>query len=535
MKRNRFLLVLLVGILLTITGTSIFGFASPADNTVTAAIRNWDYDTLDPHVSTFTQSWWMINHFTDTLVFMRPDGGFSPALAASWEAVDGGKEWIFHLREGVTFHDGTPWNAQALVDNFDRILDPETNSLSFINKLKGLQATEILDPMTVRLVFEEPFAGFLLAISQPGFGYISPTAFNDPANVKSQDKLVGTGPFILQEEIYQQRVTMVRNPDYAWGPDFMDHQDAAYLDKLIWRFIPEDETRLAALQTGEVDAIAEVPSVEVEGLRADPDYEILFFEKPGIGQVYHLNSQLFPTDDLAVRQAINYAIDQETISEVIFQGLRPPSYGILMRPSPYYNWDIEDMYPYDPEKAMEVLDAAGWIDPTGGGTGTRTKDGRLLVINFATYPGFVAEAPAEMAQAMLRKVGIQMNISVLTGSAMFEGAAMIGSVLNSCVCGDSMADIATALYWYCHSDMAGIVNLAHYSTPEIDALIDTAFQTTDEALKDHALKEVQRIWMEQALCAPTVAATMVWGSNSSLTGVKFLIDGTPTFYDAKFK
>ena len=191
------------------------------------------------------------------------------------------------------------------------------------------------------------------------------------------------------------------------------------------------------------------------------------------------------------------------------------------------------MYSDDPEKAVEVLEAAGWVDPTGGGTGTRMKDGKVLAFNFVTYPGFVAEAPAEMAQAMLRKVGIQMNISVLTGGAMMEQAGMVNSVWNSCVCGDSMADIATAMYWYTHSDMIGMFNFAHYSTPEIDALIDTAFQTTDEAEKDRALKEVQRIWMEQALCAPTVAATMVWGANSSLGGVKFLIDGTPTFYDAK--
>ena len=533
MKRNLQLLLLLIGVLLTVSGTGILGLAAPTDNTVTIAIRNWDYDTLDPHVSTFTQSWWMINHFTDTLVYMGPDGGFSPALASSWEAIDGGKEWVFHLRDGVTFHDGTPWNAQALVDNFGRILDPETNSLSFINKLKGLQSTEIIDALTIKLVFEEPNAGFLLTISQPGSGFISPTAFNDPANVKSQDKLKGTGPFILSEEVYQQRVTMRRNPDYAWGPDFMDHQDAAYLDELVWRFIPEDETRLVALLTGEVDAIAEVPSVEVETLEADPGFQILFFEKPGIGQVYHLNSKLFPTDELAVRQAINYAIDQDTISEVIFKGLRPPSYGLLMRPSPYYNWDIEDMYSYDPEKAIEVLEAAGWVDPTGGGTGTRVKDGKLLSLNFVTYPGFVAESPAEMAQAMLRKVGIQMNITVLTGGAMMQQAGMVNSVWNSCVCGDSMADIATAMYWYTHSDMIGMFNFAHYSTPEIDALIDTAFQTTDEAEKDRVLKEVQRIWMEQALCAPTVAATMVWGANSSLGGVKFLIDGTPSFYDAK--
>jgi len=238
MKRNRVLLVLLIGIVLAVTGTSIFGFAASTDNTLTVAIRNWDYDTLDPHVSTFTQSWWMINCFTDTLVRIDPDGKFSPGLASSWEVFDKGATWVFHLRENVTFHDGTPWNAQALVENFDRILDPETRSLRFIDILRGLQSTEILDPMTVKLVFEVPNPAFLLSISQPGMGFLSPTAFNDPNNVKHEDMFKGTGPFILSKEVYQNQVTMVTNPDYAWGPDYVDHQDAAYIEKIVWRFIP---------------------------------------------------------------------------------------------------------------------------------------------------------------------------------------------------------------------------------------------------------------------------------------------------------
>ncbi len=508
------------------------GGAAIAEDTVTVAIRNWDYDTIDPHVSAFTQSWWMINCFTDTLVSMGPDGNFYPLLASSWEALEDGKVWIFHLAEGITFHDGTPWNAEALLANFERVRTPATKSLWFVDKIRAIETMEAVDDMTVRLVFDAPKPGFLVTISQPGTGFISPTAFQDPANTEAADKYVGTGPFVLTEEIYQQRVTMVKNPEYNWAPEYMGHQGPPMLDTLIWRFIPEDETRLAALLTGEVDVIAEVPSAEMDTLRTDPGFEILFFNKPGVAQVYHLNAQLPPTDDLAVRQAMNYAIDQATISQAIFQGARPPAYGLLMPASPYYNEDIEDMYAYDPDKAIEVLEAAGWEDPTGGGTGTRMKDGELCVVDFVTYPGFVAEAPAEMAQAMLRKVGIQMNITVLTGGAMMEQAGMVDSKFNSCVCGDSSVDTAMELYYFCHSDMLGVYNFAHYATPEIDALIDEALATTDVAVKEANCKEVQKIWMEQALCTPTVCATMVWGSASDLTDVFFTPDGTPVFYDA---
>jgi len=533
MKKNHVSLLLLIGILFTVIGTSISGLASSADNTLTVAIRNWDYDTIDPHISTFTQSIWMINCFTDQLVRIGPDGTFYPGLASSWEVIDDGQIWIFHLREGVTFHDGTPWNAEACVANLDRILDPETKSLRFVDKFAGIQSIDIVDPMTVQLTFDVPKPGLLLSISEPLCGFLSPTAFKNPDNVKHEDFLKGTGPYILSEEIYQQKVTFIRNPQYTWGPEFADHQGAAYIEKIVWRFIPEDETRLAALQTGEVDVIAEVPSAEMDALEASPQFSILFFEKSGIAQVYHLNAELFPTNELAVRQAINYAIDQETISRVIFNDARPPAYGLLMPPSPYYNSEIEDMYAYNPDKAIEVLEAAGWLDPTGTGTGTRMKDGNVLAFDFVTYPGFVAEAPAEMAQAMLRKVGIQMNITVLSGGAMMEQAGMVGSTFNSCVCGDSAIDSAMETYYFCHSDMIGMYNFAHYATPEIDALIDQALSTTDETVKDTAVKEIQKIWMEQALCAPTVCSTNVWGINNRVSDAGFLIDGSPTFYDAK--
>lgn len=511
------------------------GMASFAadSNTLTVAIRNWDYDTIDPHISAFTQSMWMINCFTDQLVRVGPDGKFYPGLASSWEAIDSGQTWVFHLRPGVAFHDGTAWDAAACIANFDRVLDPATKSLRFVDKLSGIQEMTAVDSMTVKLVFDSAKPGLLLSLSEPMCGFLSPTAFNNPANVKSVDKLKGTGPYVLTEEIYQQKVTLVRNPGYTWGPEYADHQGPAYIEKIIWRFIPEDETRLAALQTGEVDVIAEVPTAEMETLQSDPNFDILFYEKPGIGQVYHMNTDIFPTNDLAVRQAINYAIDQETISRVIFQGSRPAGYGLIMPPSPYYNPIVETMYLYNTAKAIQVLEAAGWVDPTGTGTGTREKDGKLLIVNFVTYPGFVAEAPAEMAQAMLRKVGIQMNITVLSGGAMMEQAGMVGSIWNMCVCGDSAINTAEELYYFCHSDMIGVYNFAHYTTPAIDALIDKAMTTTDEAEKEASCMEVQKIWMDLALCAPTVCSTNVWGYNTRVSDATFTLDGSPSFYDAK--
>ena len=171
MKRNRVFLALVIGIVFAITATSIV-LAASTDNTLTVAIRNWDYDTIDPHISTFTQSMWMINCFTDQLVRIGPDGNFYPGLSSSWEVLDEGATWVFHLREGVTFHDGTPWNAEACVANVNRIIDPETKSLRFVDKFTGMQSIDIVDPMTVQLTFETPKPGLLLSISEPLCGFL---------------------------------------------------------------------------------------------------------------------------------------------------------------------------------------------------------------------------------------------------------------------------------------------------------------------------------------------------------------------------
>ncbi|MEM3484634.1 MAG: ABC transporter substrate-binding protein [Candidatus Methanomethyliaceae archaeon] len=510
-----------------------FWFLSSAGSSLTIAIRNWDYDTLDPHISCFTQSMWMINMFTDTLVRMGPDGKIYPGLAESWEMLEQGRVWVFHLRPGVKFHDGTPWNAGALIENFKRVLAPETRSLRFVDKLQGLVRMEALDELTVRLTFDRPVPGFLIAISEPICGFLSPTAFNNPNIKTSPEKLKGTGPWILVNELYQQRVVFQKNPEYNWGPAFAAHQGPAFIDEVIWRFIPEDETRLAALLTGEVDVIDEVAPAQVDNVKLNPQFYVLIYVKPGVAQVYHLNASLPPTDELAVRQAINYAIDQKAISDVIFRGTRPPAYGLFMPSSPYYNPEVELMYAYSPEKAKDLLEAAGWIDVDGDGI--REKEGRKLTINFITYPGFVAEAPAEMAQAMLRKVGIQMDITVTTGSAMMELCGMVDSSYNSCLCGDSAVDTAMETYYFCHSKMIGGFNFAHYASPELDALIETALTTLNEDEKKEALFKIQKIWMELALCKPIVCSSMVLGVSSRVEGIDFLLDGTPNFYDAHIK
>lgn len=505
--------------------------ATPSD-TMNITFRSWDYDTLDPHVTNFTQVWWINNIWTDTLVRQDLDGTFHAGLASSWVSEEAGKVWVFTLRDGVTFHDGTAWNAEAMVANIARVLDPETKSKQFADIFADIMSYEATGAMEVTLTFSEPKATFIQMISSSVAAWLSPTAFNDPANVEIQDKLVGTGPWMLMMEDRGQRIEFKANPDYAWGPDFAEHQDAPYIENIVFSFVVEDETRLTALLTGETDFITEVPTTQVASVNANPDFRVVGKSRPGACQQHHFNTQKAPTNELAVRQACIYATDQEAIVLAVFQGVHPAAYGLLMPAAPYYNEEINDMYPFDPDKARELLDGAGWVDTNGDGI--REKNGMDCEIDFVSFPGYLAEQPAEMVQAYLAEVGIRLNITVTTGSEMMSTCAQCcPGPWNSCVVGSSGIDTVDRLYRFAHSDMIGTSNYTKYVDEELDRLIDVCRTTTDEAEREAAAKRVQVIWNENALSNPLFAIANTFGVSNRIADVKIEIGGAPIFYDAK--
>ena len=530
MKRKSSILILM---LVFVVGMFNLGLLAQSDeDTVTVCLRSWDYDTIDPHVTNFTQVGWMTPVFTDTLVSQDVDGNFYPGLAKSWESKDLGKVWIFHLREGVKFHDGTPWNAEAMIENIDRVLDPATQSKFDATLYEDVETYEAVDPMTVRLVFSEPKATFLQKMADSFMGWLSPTAFNNPENKKISDKLVGSGPWVLVDEQRGQRIEFRKNEDYNWAPEFFEHQGPPYIEKLVFRFVEEDETRFAGFLKGEFDLISEVPTTQIESVKKKEGFRILSQKRPGIAQVHHLNVTKSPTDELAVRRAIIYATDQESIVQAVFQGVHPPAYGLLMPASPYYNEEIEDMYPYSPEKAKQLLEEAGWVDSDNDGI--REKNGEELELIFQAFPGYLAERPAEMVQAMLRQVGVKFDVNVVSGSEMMTTCAKDPSPIHSCVVGQSGVGVVQSIYQFGHSNSLGTNNYPHVDDAEIDQLINIARTTPNEAVRETAMKEVQRLWMKNALSNPIFAISNTFGVNNRLQNITFDITHVgPVFYDAE--
>ena len=455
---------------------------------------NLEPDNLDPAVTPFAVSHWVMMNIYDTLVWRANDGTFLPGLAETWEPSEDGTVYTFTLREGVNFHDGTPFNADAVKFTFDHIVDPESHS-GFASSLLGpYDHTEVVDDRTAKVHFKEPYAPFLDSASQAFLAIVSPTAVQKDREAYLRNP-VGTGFMKFDEWVQNDHISLSRNPDYNWSSPVFDHAGPAYLDKVTFRFYTDTPTRLAALEAGDANLIETPPYNEVQRLIDDPQYEVHQVLNPGLPVVLFLDTVKAPTDDLAVRQAMNFALDRELIVMQGMFGVTKPAYGPLWESTPYYSAEVETLYPYDPEKAAQLLDQAGWVP---GGDGIREKDGQRLTVAIASTD-FINPF-RELSQAMWNAVGIELQVNTMTVAAAFEaiGNDEVNTTAQAWVSSDPV--VLTNLF---HSkNIKGGFAWSKYADPHLDELLQNGESTIDDAERAAIYAEIQKIIMENALIIP---------------------------------
>ena len=275
---------------------------------------------------------------------------FVPALATEWSTSEDGRTWTFRLREGVKFHDGADFNAEAVKYNFERILDPEIGSPRR-SMIEMVEKVEVVDEYTVAITTKTPFGPFLAQISSYNLGMLSPTTAGERGKGYAQNP-AGTGPFKLKAWEPGDTLIFEANQDY-WG-------GKPAIDELVFRVVPEDSTRIMLLKSGDVDAIAGVPAFEVETLKGDQN--VVLISLPGFRTIYvGMNCQQKPFDDPRVRQAVNYAIDRQAIVDHLLRGVATVGVGPESTSIP---GSVKDLPPYgrDVEKAKALLAEAGYPD-----------------------------------------------------------------------------------------------------------------------------------------------------------------------------
>lgn len=389
---------------------------APAGDTSTLIfVQAADAGTLDPAIETSANSLQPIYHIYEGLTDFEPGSTTpEPRLATSWEASDDGLEWTFFLREGVTFHDGTPFNADAVVFNFERWWDTE-NPYNFgadqfiywdymFQGFKGsetsvLAGVEKVDDMTVKLILSRPNASLLNTLAMENFRFASPTAIMEQGEnyATAEGLAVATGPFKVEEWVKEDHLTLVRNEDY-WG-------EMPTLERITFRVIPDSSAAFLALQAGEIDMLTEWASPGPDQLaqaEADPNVQVLYNPAFNVGYL-GLNQGKEWLQNINVRLAIAHAIDKEGIVAALnpdnseaAKEFQPPSlWG--------FNESIED-YPYDPALAAEYLQ-------TAVSEGVEIPDPVIFYV--MPTPRIYFPQPqqlGELIQAQLAEIGINAQI-----------------------------------------------------------------------------------------------------------------------------
>lgn len=475
---------------------------------------------FDPHL--FESNELGIPFFSvyDTLIYRHPQTmDFVPGLAERWEMAPDGLSWTFTLRRDVTFHDGTPFNAQAVAANLDRITNPDNASSKARTLLGPYAAYSIADDYTITLLLSEPYAPLLDALSQVYLGIASPKALAEYTRNSYQWHQVGTGPYRLVEIVSGDHITLRRNEDYAWGPVFYAPVTDRSLDTIEFRFYEDPPTRALALEGGDVQVIGELLPGEVEELIGNNALRIYRVPLAGMAQQFMINTRRAPTDDVAVRQALLYATNRTAIVEAVFRAQSPVAYGPLTRVTPFYDPTVETLYPTDTGFARTLLEGAGWSDSDGDGW--LDHDGERLKLTMVFAGWNQLPDVAQLIQSQWRDLGIDVELVQVSNFSELRSAATEGDY-HLIAFYDWRVDPAVINRFF---TTGGSANWANFSDAEIDNWLAEALRQTDPGMRAEMYGSVQQRLMEQAVVLPIRDVVNLNGASARLEGVIFTAQG----------
>ncbi|WP_156291308.1 glutathione ABC transporter substrate-binding protein [Oceanobacillus salinisoli] len=441
-----------------------------------------DAVSLDPHMTNDTPSANVRINIYDNLVTQDENMELQPSLAESWEQIDE-TTWEFKLREGVTFHDGTEFNAEVVKANIERILDPEIGAavLFMYNMVTEVQ---VVDDYTVRFITEYPFAPLPAHLAHPGGQMISKELIEeDYAAIESGEQPgsvinanpVGTGPFIFEEWKNGQSVTLVNNENY-WD-------EPALLDSVTFNVVPEDLTRISELTTGNAHITTPLSPSDVAQVEGTDGMHVQRQESSSLAYI-GFNMDKEPFDDVRVRQAISMAIDKEQIINGIYDGAGIPANGPLA-PGIFGHDETLNGLEYNVEEAKNLLAEAGYED--GFSATIWTNDDRQRVDT------------ATNVQAQLAEIGIDLEVEILEWGAMLDQTANGEHEMMVFGWTTVTGDADNGLYPLFHSDNLGTPGNRTFTVDEeLDKYLDEARQTADPEARKELYSQAQEKLVELA-------------------------------------
>lgn len=471
-----------------------------------------------PHLGVFTP-----------LVTLGKEKDWVGVLADSWESSPDGKIFTIHLIKNAKFTDGTPVDAEAIRWNLMKYVDPDEGTV-FGEWLIGiLEDVEVVDDYTVRLHLSTPYASILYVLYQMGIA--SPTAYEKWGEDFGMHP-VGAGPWILKEWVTDNYAVLVRNPDFNWAPKGLyEDPGPVRVDEMIVKFITEDQTRLAALKTGEVQ-VARIPDPNVDEMLSNPDVRVYSY---GSWNLFYLgfNCQSPPWDNRDLRWALAHAVNRNEVAQLAWEGHATPVLGPLTPAATGYNPELmaEIAAPYDPTIAMQLLDDLGYKDVDGDGF-REDPDGKPWnpsLITSSVTANF--RRGAEVLEAQLRAVGVKVELNVMDSASLME---MTKAGTHELFFFRYAHNDPNVLQYFFKPEFIGASNRARYANEELAALLTKADQMMDPAERLEVLDQIQESIVTEAPWIPLLVENVYVGVRKELVNWEFTPDGTLLYWNAYF-
>ncbi|MDB4895335.1 MAG: extracellular solute-binding protein family 5, partial [Firmicutes bacterium] len=508
---KRFGVVCLSALMILVAGCSGSGGSAPSnskgDNGAPAQKggklivgRSQPSDTLDPAATIAGPSWEIFRLIYSTLVTKTKDG-FEGNLAEKWDVTTDAKTWTFTLRKDQVFSNGDPVNADAVAFTFNRILDPKTKAPSR-GFLGPLDKVEKVDDYTVKFIMSQPFALLLDNLAIEYFGIVDPKAVAKSGADYGRNP-VGSGPWKLKEWVTGDRIVLVPNEQYKGFHSFLTNKAKPFADELVFREIPQIETQLAALQSGEINFVSGLPGDKASQFKGRTDIKLLTSERStaiaylGFGMnkaaAGQTNSFKAPFDDIKVRQAMGYAVDANQIIDKVLYG-----FGVRNgTPMPTGNFGYDPGlkqygFEFNLQKANQLLDEANW---KMGADNIRQKDGKKLEVSFWALNSSGMGDVAQVIQSQLAKVGMKANVTALdvaTYTARVATSDMQLELISVGWSSPNILNIMTTLGW----------GTGLYNEKGLTDLLNKAQSTPDAAQRKQLYAQTQQMMLTSAILVP---------------------------------
>lgn len=503
--------------------------ASVSQKTDVTAAMSVDFMTMDPMDTSDTLSGGVQRLIMDGLFGFDDEMKIIPLLAESYEANEDATEYVIHLRQGISFSDGTPLNAEAAKANFDRWGDKELGLKRTTLLCNVLKSTEAVDEYTVKVTLTEPFGAFVATLAHPACVLMSPQVI-EQGKEACAERPVGTGQYLFKEWIAGDHTTVTLNKDW-WGYDpeicggkALAEPDAGF-QSITFRPVGENASRVAMLQSGEADFIWPVPTESMETLAADENVYVGADEGIVVRYMF-MNTQKAPFNDVRVRQAMNYAIDKDAYIAVVKNGLASKATSILGPATQHYKGN--EPYAYDLEKARKLLADAGYPD------GFETS----LICTTTTSD----LKQCEFIQQQLAQAGITVNINSMEKaivSEKVESAEGPGSEVEvemymsgwSSSTGDADWGIRPVLAK--ESEPPKSYNISYFENDEMDGCLKAALETADEEKRAELYAQAQDIIWEECPVVFFANDYNTWASSADVANVKIYPDGCLNIRNAR--